>query len=152
MELDVTKSEDFFRLRGQFDTALMINVLEHVPDEQAALHNLHSALERGGHAIILVPQSPALYGSLDEALDHRERYSRQRLQQSLERAGFKVETMFGFNRTSTPAWYLNGKILHRKHFSSIQIKVLEMLMPVIRKIDHLWPWSGISLIAIGVKD
>jgi len=151
LELDVTKAEDFFPVRAQFDTALMINVLEHVHDDKAALRNLHSALESGGRAIILVPQSPALYGSLDKALGHRERYSRQSLEQSMEKAGFEVESMFDFNRTSTPPWYLNGKILHRKHFSSVQIKVLEILMPIIRKIDRFWPWSGASLIAVGVK-
>ena len=78
----------------------MVNVLEHVPDEQVALHNLRSSLMPGGRAVILVPQHPALYGTLDEALEHRERYTRKSLQEGLERAGFQVEKIFDFNRFS----------------------------------------------------
>ncbi len=70
----------------------------------------------------------------------------------MEKAGFRIETIFDFNRTSAPAWYFNGKILKRRHFSPIQIKILEILMPVIRKMDRLWPWNGISLIAVGIKN
>ncbi len=152
LELDALKSGGFVRLQEQFDTALMINVLEHLSDPLAALRNLHSALVRQGRAIIFVPQSQALYGTLDQALDHKQRYSRQQLCECMEKAGFKIETIFDFNRTSAPAWYLNGKILKRKHFSSVQIKILEILMPVIRKTDRLWPWNGLSLIAVGTKN
>ena len=130
----------------------MINVLEHVPDEQAALRNLYHALEPGGRAIILVPQHPQLYGSLDEALEHRERYTRKGLEEALRTAGFRVEKIFDFNRTSVPSWILNGRILERKHFSRVQIKILELIMPAIRRIDPLLPWSGLSIIGIGVKE
>jgi glycosyltransferase involved in cell wall biosynthesis len=151
LELDAQNPAGFQRLKNQFDTVLMINVLEHLGDPDSALNNLHSALMDNGRAIILVPQSQALYGSLDEALDHKRRYSRDQLKESMERAGFEVERIFDFNRISAPAWRLNGKILKRKHFSPIQIKILEMLMPLIRKVDRCWPWQGISLIAIGRK-
>ena len=66
--IDAGLSGDFTGLEEKFDTALMVNVLEHVPDEQVALHNLRSSLMPGGRAVILVPQHPALYGALDEAL------------------------------------------------------------------------------------
>jgi hypothetical protein len=84
-------------------------VLEHLPDKQIALENAHAALETRGRAVILVPQHPGLYGSLDVALEHRERYTTQKLQAALERSGFRVERIFDFNRASVPAWYLNGE-------------------------------------------
>ena len=151
LELDAQNPENFYQLYGQFDTVLMINVLEHLSDAQVALQNLHSALANHGRAIILVPQAQTLYGSLDKALDHKLRYSREQLKECIEKAGFKIETILDFNRSSTPAWYLNGKIFKRKHLSPIQLKILEILMPVIRKIDRFWPWKGVSLIAIGTK-
>jgi len=49
------------------DTVLMVNVLEHVPDEQQALKNLWTVLRPGGRVVILVPEHPALYGTLDES-------------------------------------------------------------------------------------
>lgn len=150
--IEAGSSSDFAGLEGKFDTALMINVLEHVPDEQVALANIRSSLMRGGRAVILVPQHPALYGSLDRALEHRERYTRESLRQSLERAGFRVERIFDFNRFSVPGWWLNGKVMRRKTFSRIQLKVLQMSMPILRRLDPILPWGGLSLIAVAVKD
>jgi hypothetical protein len=53
---------------------------------------------------------------------------------------------------SVPGWWLNGKALHRKTFSRVQIKVLEAIMPLVRRIDRFWPWRGLSVIGIGVRD
>ena len=44
--LDAGAPEDFAGLRA-FDTVLMVNVLEHVPDEPIALGNVHAALGSG---------------------------------------------------------------------------------------------------------
>lgn len=142
---------NFAGLEGKFDTVLMINVLEHVPDEQTALGNIRASLMPGGRAVILVPQHPALYGTLDRALDHRERYTRESLQHGLVRAGFEVERIFDFNRFSVPGWWLNGKILRRKTFSRLQLKVLQITMPLLRRIDRIFPWGGLSIIAVATK-
>lgn len=139
-------------LEANFDTTLMINVLEHVPDPEVALRNLWSALEPGGRAIILVTQHPALFGSLDEVLHHRERYTQARLDCALTGAGFRVEKIFDFNRVSVPGWWLNGKLLRRKRFSRLQLKMLDVAMPVLSRIDRIWPWSGLSIIGVGVKE
>ncbi len=152
LHVDANSPDDFTPLAGQFDTALMVNVLEHVPDPLVALRNLHGALMPGGRAVILVPQHPALYGSLDEVLEHRERYTPAKLRSDLESAGFRVESMRDFNRTSVPSWFLNGRILKRTGFSRVQLKILELLMPAIRRCDRVWPWGGMSLIGVGVKE
>jgi glycosyltransferase involved in cell wall biosynthesis len=150
--VDAGRPEDFAAFQGAFDTVLMINVLEHVPDERVALENVRRALAPGGRAVILVPQNPRLYNTLDEALEHRERYTAEGLRSSLERAGFAVEQLLDFNRTSVPAWFVNGGIFKRRTFSRIQLKGLEVIMPFIRRLDRLWPWSGLSVIGVGVKE
>ena len=151
MKIDASKPGDFRGLEERFDTVLMVNVLEHVPDEQEALKNLWSVLEPGGRVVVLVPEHPALYGTLDEALEHRERYVAEGLRRSLTDAGFEVERIFDFNRVAVPGWWLNGRLLRRKNFSRVQLKGLDTAMPILRRIDHLWPWRGLSLIGIGVK-
>src|SRR5258705_479578 len=98
LDVDAGQSEDFTGLAEKFDTAVMISVREHVPDEGLALRNLWSALEPGGRALILVPQHPTLYGTLDEALQHRERYTPAKLESALKEANFRVEKVFDFNR------------------------------------------------------
>jgi glycosyltransferase involved in cell wall biosynthesis len=152
MELDAGAPAHFRSLEGQFDTVLVLNVLEHLPDPVVALRNVWSALEAGGRAIVLVPQHPALYGTLDTALEHRVRYTAADLERALRDTGFRVETLFDFNRVSVPGWWLNGRALHRKTFSRVQIKLLEAIMPLVRRIDRLWPWAGLSVVGIGVKD
>jgi glycosyltransferase involved in cell wall biosynthesis len=151
MRIDASKRSDFDGLEDVFDTIIMVNVLEHVPDGLQALRNLRSALKPGGRVIIVVPQHPALSGTLDEALEHRERYVIDGLRQSLDGAGFHVEKVFDFNRTAVPGWWLNGKLLRRTKFSRLQLKVFDTIMPLVRRIDRLVPWGGLSLIAIAVK-
>ena len=149
--IDPGNPGDFAGLEGRFDTALMVDGLENVPDEDVALRNLRSSLMPGGRAVILVPQHPALYGTVDRALERRKRYTRKSLQESLERAGFQVEKIFDFNRFSVPGWWLNGKILRRKTFSRVQLKVLQITIPVLRRMDGALPWGGLSLIAVATK-
>lgn len=149
--IDAGASADFDPVRAIFDTAIMINVLEHVADEQATLANLRDALAPGGRAVILVPQHPWLYGSLDEVLEHRERYTANGLRRSLIAAGFEVERVFDFNRISVPAWFWNARVLRRTHFSSVQLKALEVGMPLVQAIDRVLPWSGVSVIGVARK-
>ena len=151
MEIDAEKPAHFSELADRFDTALMLNVLEHVGDEHIALRNVWSALAPGGRAIVLVPQHPALYGTLDAALEHRERYTEAHLRHALADAGFRIEALFDFNRFSAPGWWLNGKVLRRKRFSRVQLKLIDTLMPILKRIDRRWPWSGISVVGIGLK-
>lgn len=151
LKVDANEPDDFALLQGHFDTVLMVNVLEHVPDEQTTLKNIYHALAPGGRAVILVPQHPSIYGSLDHVLEHRERYTARKLAQSLQAAGFRVEKLFDFNRTSAPSWVLNGRILKRTGFSRVQLKVLETIMPAVRRFDRIWPWGGLSVIGVGVK-
>ena len=151
MRVDAGVAADFAGIQGAFDTAIMINVLEHVPDEQLSLQNLRTALAPGGRVVILVPQHPGLYGSLDEVLEHRERYTSAGLRRSLETAGFEVERVFDFNRISVPAWFWNARILRRRNFARLQLKTLEVVMPLVRALDRILPWPGISAIGIARK-
>jgi SAM-dependent methyltransferase len=144
---DVTKPESF-PAEQQFDTVICLNVVEHVEDDVAALRNICSVLQEGGKAIVLVPQGPGLYGSLDKVLGHFRRYTREQLSAAAERAGFKVINVFGFNKSGVPAWWLNTRLLNRKTFSLYQIKLLNLLVPLFRKLDSWLPFPHLSLIAV----
>jgi glycosyltransferase involved in cell wall biosynthesis len=133
---------------GRYDTVVCLNVLEHVPDEDQGARNLLSVLEPGGRAIVLVPQGPSLYGSLDQVLGHRCRYTEASLRAALEKAGFEIERVFGFNRASRPGWWWNGTLLRRNRFSRVQLKLLDWAIWLVRRIDGALPWPGLSLIAV----
>jgi glycosyltransferase involved in cell wall biosynthesis len=148
---DLENPEDFAPLAGQFDTVICLNVVEHVENDRLALANIASALEKGGRAIVLVPQGQSIYGTLDEVLGHHRRYSDVELRQKMEDAGLQVEAILKFNRITRPAWFFNGKILKKRTFGRFQLWVFDRLVWLWRRLDPLLPWNPISLIAIGVK-
>ena len=145
---DVTDAATFKRPPEGFDTVICLNVIEHVGDDRAAMTNIHSVLSHDGRAIVLVPQGPGNFGTLDEVLGHQRRYTVATLTALAEASAFKVEEMIPFNRTGTWAWYLNGKLLRRRHFGLLQIKLLNLLTPLFRAIDRFFPAPPLSLIAI----
>ncbi|MBS1854469.1 MAG: glycosyltransferase [Acidobacteria bacterium] len=149
-KVDLTLAEDFRELKGRFDTVVCLNVVEHVEDDLGALQNIRSALEPGGRAIVLVPQDQGVYGTLDEVLGHYRRYSAAELRERMEAAGFRVERVFEFNRVTRPGWWLNGRVLRRRTFGRMQLRVFDGLVPLWRRVDGLLPWRGVSLVGIGM--
>ena len=131
-----------------FDTVICLNVVEHLQDDVGALQNIWNVLGDHGRAIILVPNGPQLFGTLDEVLGHCRRYTQEQLIGVAERAGFTVEYLLKFNRPGVPAWWLNSKILRRKTFGMGQIRLLNVLTPVFRRVDSWLPLPPLSIIAI----
>ncbi len=145
---DVSDISSFPRLEEGYDTVVCLNVIEHVDDDRIALTNIKSVLAPGGRAIVLVPQGQWNFGTLDEVLGHQRRYSKDSLRGLAEDCGFAVNEMLEFNRISTPAWFVNGKILRKRVFGLFQIWMLNWLTPVFRVIDPILPLPGLSLIAV----
>jgi glycosyltransferase involved in cell wall biosynthesis len=149
--LDASRAEDYAPFLGQMDTVVCLNVLEHIEDDAAALRNLATTLNQGGRAIILVPEGQGIFCSLDKELGHWRRYSEDQLRARMTEAGFTVETMLRFNRSSRPAWWFTGKVLGRRHISRFQLKNFDRMAPLLRRIDHWLPWAPTSIIAVGRK-
>ena len=63
----------------QFDTALYIDVLEHIEDDREEVAQVCRHLVPGGHLIVLVPAHQALYTAFDAAIGHYRRYEMSRL-------------------------------------------------------------------------
>ena len=117
-------------------------------DDLGALRNIYDTLQVNGRGIILVPNAPRLYSTLDEVLGHFRRYTPRQIGDVDARAGLRLETILNFNRVGVLAWWLNGKVLHRKSFSLFQIKLLNFLTPLFRRIDSWLPLPPLSLIAV----
>jgi glycosyltransferase involved in cell wall biosynthesis/phospholipid N-methyltransferase len=143
---DATVAESY--PQEKFDTVVCLNVVEHIENEVAALSNIRACLDKNGRAIILVPNGPQLYGSLDRVLGHYRRYTREQLIDVCERAGFTVEKMLAFNRVGAPGWWLNGKVLKKETFGLGQMKILNLIVPLARPIDRFLPFPHLSWIVI----
>jgi SAM-dependent methyltransferase len=73
------------------DYVYTLNVLEHVPDDEALVGVVFSRLRKGGRLFIFVPAYPVLWSRLDDCIEHQRRYRREPLAAMLTRVGFILE-------------------------------------------------------------
>ncbi len=152
LQLDPDRPEDYEHAGGPFDTVLCVNVLEYVTDPGATITSAATVLKPGGSIIVLAPQGPELYGSLDTTLGHRRRFSKADLRTLLEQRGFAVQRIYQLNKIGTPGWWLSGRVLRRKHISKVMLKIFDKTVWFWRRVDGLLPWRGLSLIVVARKD
>jgi SAM-dependent methyltransferase len=75
---------------GRFDLICLLDVLEHVEDDGAALREVAGRLTDGGWLLISVPAYRFLWSAHDVANQHRRRYHRRQLVQLVREAGLHV--------------------------------------------------------------
>src|SRR5947208_9058790 len=75
----------------RFDTVVCANVLEHVAADAASLRAMRALLAPGGRVVLIVPALHALYGTIDAAIGHHRRYTRDEIDAKLHAAGLEVE-------------------------------------------------------------
>jgi glycosyltransferase involved in cell wall biosynthesis len=131
-----------------FDTVVCSNVLEHIEDDGAALAAMHDVLVPGGRVVLIVPAIQALYGTIDRAIHHHRRYSREDLTAKLEGAGLAVEHLSYFNMLGVPGWYLNSRVLKRQSVPGVQARINDWLVPWLRVERRFGPPVGMSLLAV----
>jgi len=149
--LDLTAPDYDSINRYHVDTVVCLNVLEHIEDDRAVLARFHKLLPDDGRVILLVPMLPALYGSIDRALDHYRRYTKREIRDGLRDAGFAVEHLAPINILGIPGWFLNSRILKRTAVPGIQARINDFLTPLLRLEKMLRVPVGMSLLAVGRK-
>ena len=80
-----------------FDLITCLDVIEHVPDDAAALTELRRVCRPGGWLLVTVPAYQALWSRHDEANHHYRRYSRAALRAAARAGGWQLERMSSFN-------------------------------------------------------
>jgi glycosyltransferase involved in cell wall biosynthesis/phospholipid N-methyltransferase len=147
-KLDATKAEDFHAFEQQLDTVVCLNVLEHIEDDAATLGYIKTLLEPGGRLILLVPNDPKAYGTIDKEIGHYRRYTPESLRKVVTESGYQVEDILNFNRVSMPAWRFTGQARKAKTLSRTALRLFDSLVWLWRKIDDKLPWNPSSIIAI----
>lgn len=83
------------------DLVCLFDVLEHIPDDFAALQSILNNVKPGGHLVLTVPAYQWLWSEHDIAHHHQRRYRAGPLRAMAERAGWHVRRVGYFN-----AWLL----------------------------------------------
>jgi SAM-dependent methyltransferase len=112
-----------------FDLALALDVIEHVPDDGAALGELRRVLKPGGTLLLTVPALMLLWSRHDEANGHYRRYTAGGLRRRVEVAGFEVAFATYFNTLLFPP-VLAARMLWRLRPKEVASDVAEVAGPL----------------------
>ena len=82
---------------GQFQLITLLDVLEHIDDDQASLIELGKLISPGGYLVLTVPAFPFLWGAHDVEHHHKRRYRAADLEKRLNHAGLEVEWLSYYN-------------------------------------------------------
>jgi SAM-dependent methyltransferase len=92
------------------DVVVLLNVLEHIEDDEAAIANIHRILRHGGSAVIEVPAGSRLYDAYDQGLMHFRRYDMADLEARLRAAGLTITDRSHLGFMMFPAFWLTKKM------------------------------------------
>lgn len=121
----------------QFDTAVSLNVFEHIENDVAALQNVHDLLEPGGRLVLIVPAHMFLYGTMDSSIGHYRRYEIEELTRKLASVGLTVEQQDYINPIGALGWLVNGRLLRREVPPVGQLKLFNRIMPLVNATERV---------------
>jgi SAM-dependent methyltransferase len=144
-------SDEFRDLaRYRPDSAVCVNVLEHLEDDGGALRAMAEILAPGGVIVLLVPAFEALYGPIDRNLGHYRRYRRDSLVKMADAAGLEVRKLHYVNAVGFFGWWVNARVFQRETQSDAQIAFFDRIVaPISSAIEGaVKPPFGQSLLAV----
>jgi SAM-dependent methyltransferase len=91
---------------GDHTGAVMLNVLEHIEDDVAALRSAAGLVRPGGAVVVYVPAFNGAMSRFDRAIGHHRRYTRRTLATAVTAAGLGVERLHYVNSVGLISWFL----------------------------------------------
>ncbi len=88
------------------DVIVLLNVLEHIDDDEVAIAQLYRIVRPGGAVIIELPAGPSLFDVYDRVLMHHRRYAMRGLTEMAKRHGFVLEKRSHLGFFLYPLFYL----------------------------------------------
>lgn len=88
--------------RGAYDLIAVLDVVEHIKDDVAALRAMGECLKPGGHILITVPAHAWMWSAHDLVNHHHRRYSKATLGAAISAAGLKHNGLRYFNSLLFP--------------------------------------------------
>lgn len=136
---------------GDHSSVVAFNVLEHIPDDAAALRGAAGLVRNGGAVIMLVPAFPFAMSDFDRRVGHVRRYRRADLRAAFEAAGLEVEKLHYVNAPGLPAWFVGMRLLRGTPTDGPMLRFWDAaVVPMARRVEsRLRAPFGQSLFAVG---
>lgn len=137
----------------RFDTAVSLNVFEHIENDDLALNHTSLLLQPNGYFIFIVPAHQWLYGTMDKSIGHYRRYTKTVVKEKLERSGFKVISQKYLNTFGAIGWFINGKLFKQNVPPAGQLKIFNKIVPILKRIEKIFPpLFGITLLTVAQRN
>lgn len=120
-----------------FDAIIILNVLEHIEDDGAALAQIYRMLRPGGIAIIEVPAMPKLYDIYDKHVGHFRRYRMKDLLSDLRDTGFEVLSYNHLGIFIFPVFWLYKK-RNQRFFERSEDEQKDAVVGALRSANKNW--------------
>jgi 2-polyprenyl-3-methyl-5-hydroxy-6-metoxy-1,4-benzoquinol methylase len=138
--------------KNRFDTIILLNVIEHLEDDNRAVSICNYMLKANGHLIILAPSYPFLFCNLDKELGHYRRYTLKQLSKVIEGNKFCLLQKTYFNFLGIAGWLVSGKILQKGILGKNEMSVFDKFVPLAKLFDKLiLNKAGLSAIVFAKK-
>jgi len=146
---------------GRFDLVTAFDVLEHLEDDKTCLLALGDHVRPGGWMVLTVPAFQFLWSKHDELHHHKKRYSKRKLLNVTQAAGFLPHFMSFFNTFLFPVAFVSRlakKILNTQNTQEDKVPpaiINNILLRVFCMerffIEHIPFPFGLSLIMVAQK-
>jgi SAM-dependent methyltransferase len=133
----------------RFDTALYLDVLEHIDDDRGELARAARVLRPGGRLVVLSPAWNWLYSPFDRAIGHFRRYSKKSLLACAPEGSTLVVSRY-LDSAGVAASAANRLLMRQSMPSAAQIRVWDRwLVPLSQRLDPLTAYKlGKSVLAV----
>jgi 2-polyprenyl-3-methyl-5-hydroxy-6-metoxy-1,4-benzoquinol methylase len=118
-----------------YDSVVLVNVLEHIEDDRAAVRRIAGALRPGGTLVVWVPAFEPLYSEFDRRIGHHRRYRKASMKAVMEGAGLEVVDLRYVNAVGAMAWWLVAKRLGREPTATGNVKLFDRFVPMLRRLE-----------------
>jgi SAM-dependent methyltransferase len=142
---------------AQFDVCLLLDVIEHVEDDLAAMREIRRVVRPEGVAIVNVPAMPSLWSVHDEVNQHFRRYTSRRLRSVLSEAGWKVQAWRYWGTALVPLVWAERRLRRRgesrdAYRVSVPRPLVGRTLEAVTRVDYAMNparWiAGTSLLAV----
>lgn len=134
----------------QVDSAIAVNVMEHITDDAAALAGIAARVKAGGTVALFVPAYPSLYGEFDRLVGHVRRYTPATMRAAVEAAGLEVQVLRAVDLLGALAWWLAVRIGGQTRPRPALVAIFDaVVVPITRVLDRILPVKfGKSLLCV----